>query len=316
MSKKNELKMKIPTVDDLFSTEEQRQEAKLTKIYDIPIAEIDDFPDHPFRVRDDEDMRELVESVRERGVITPATVRKKDDGRYEMISGHRRKRACEQLGMETLRCEVVEMTKEEATVMMVESNFQRSTILPSEKAFAYKMRLEAMKLRSGERTDLTSAPVGHRSEKKTTRELLAETSVDSDSQIQRYIRLTNLVRELRDLVDEGRMKLRPAVEISYLDEDAQRDLVECIDQYDATPSHDQAIRLRREFEANGLDYDRIDDVMREVKPNQRTKITIPFERVERVIPQGYTPKQQEDFIIKALEHYNRYLQRQRDNNAR
>ena len=230
----------LPTLDDLFSTQEMRDDAKLAKIRDIPLELIDDFPDHPFKVRDDEDMMQLVESVKERGVITPATVRQKEDGRYELVSGHRRKRACELAGFETLRCEVVDLTRDEATILMVESNFQRSQILPSEKAYAYKMRLEAMK-RQGERTDLTSSPVGT---KLRTSDELAQECGDSRNQIHRYIRLTNLVPELLDLVDEGRMKMRPAVEISFLDEDCQRDLVDEIDLNDCTPSHDQTIRMR------------------------------------------------------------------------
>ncbi len=208
----------LTRLDDLFSTQEQRDDEKLSKIRDIPLTEIDDFPDHPFKVRDDEDMAQLVESVKERGVITPATVREKEDGRYELISGHRRKIACELAGFETLRCEVVDLNRDEATILMVESNYQRSQILPSEKAFAYKMRLEAMK-RQGERTDLTCDPLGDKLAGTKSVMLLADKSDDSKTQIQRYVRLTNLVPELLDYVDEGRIKMRPAVELSYLDED-------------------------------------------------------------------------------------------------
>ena len=233
----------LTKLDDLFSTQEQRDEEKLSKIRDIPLTEIDDFPDHPFKVRDDEDMAQLVESIKERGIITPATVRQKEDGRYELISGHRRKRACELAGFDTLRCEVVELNRDEATILMVESNYQRSQILPSEKAFAYKMRLEAMK-RQGERTDLTCDPLGDKLVGTKSVMLLADKSDDSKTQIQRYIRLTNLVPELLDYVDEGRIKMRPAVELSYLDEDSQRDVVDEIDLNDATPSHDQTIRMR------------------------------------------------------------------------
>ncbi|MBQ7647270.1 MAG: ParB/RepB/Spo0J family partition protein [Clostridia bacterium] len=308
---KKDLKMKLPTVDDLFSTEEQRQEDKKTKIEDIPISEIDAFPDHPFKVRDDEDMRELVDSIREHGVITPATVRKKEDGRYEIISGHRRKHACELLGIDTLRCEVVDLTNEEATVIMVESNFQRSTILPSEKAFAYKMRLDAMK-KQGVRTDLTSAPAGH----KLSREELAEQTGDSHSQIQRYIRLTNLVPELLEFVDEGRMKMRPAVELSYLDEEAQRNVVDCIDSYDATPSHDQAIRIRKSFAEGSLDYPAIDEIMGEEKPNQQPALKISSAKLKGRIPPNFSVAQAEEFVLKALDYYNKYLKIQRDNGAR
>ena len=197
----------LTKLDDLFSTQEQRDEEKLSKIRDIPLTEIDEFPDHPFKVRDDEDMAQLIESIKERGVITPATVRQKEDGRYELISGHRRKRACELAGFDTLRCEVVDLNRDEATILMVESNYQRSQILPSEKAYAYKMRLEAMK-RQGFRSDLTSTPVGQ----KFSVEQIADKSDDSKTQIQRYIRLTNLVPELLEYVDEGRIKMRPAVE--------------------------------------------------------------------------------------------------------
>ena len=207
----------LPTkgLDDLFSTQEERDEAKLQKIRDIPLTEIDDFPDHPFQVREDEDMFQLVESIKERGVITPATVRQKEDGRYELVSGHRRKKACELAGFETLRCEVVELTRDEATILMVESNFQRSQILPSEKAFAYKMRLEAMKRQAGRPSKENGVPVGHDSLMGKSRELLATESADSNTQIQRYVRLTNLVPELLELVDEGKIKMRPAVELSY-----------------------------------------------------------------------------------------------------
>ena len=222
----------LPTLDDLFSTQELRDDAKLSKIRDIPLELIDDFPDHPFKVRDDEDMIQLVESVKERGVITPATVRQKEDGRYELISGHRRKRACELAGFEALRCEVVDLDRDAATVLMVESNYQRSQILPSEKAFAYKMRLEAMK-RQGQRSDLTLSPVGTKFDRSS--EAITEETGDSRNQIHRYIRLTNLVQELLDLVDEGKIKMRPAVELSYLDEDSQRAVVDEIDLNQCTP---------------------------------------------------------------------------------
>ena len=312
MAKSNALKMKLPSVDDLFSTEESRQEAKLAKIYDIPISEIDDFPDHPFKVRDDEDMENLIESIKERGVITPATVRKLPNGRYEMISGHRRKRACEKLGMETLRCEVVDLNKEEATILMVESNFQRSEILPSEKAYAYKMRYEAMKKSVGRPSNDKLVPVGLISETGATREAMAQTSLDSETQIQRYIRLTNLVPELLDFVDEGKIKMRPAVELSYLDEETQRDVVDRIDETEAFPSHDQAIRIRKAYEAGAVDYEKVVDIMAEEKPNQKPKFKFSFERLRPLIPQGYADAQAEEYVIKALEYYKRYLQKQRD----
>lgn len=225
----------LTKLDDLFTTQDQREEEKLYKIRDIPLGLIDDFPDHPFKVRDDEDMLQLIESIRDRGVITPATVRQKEDGRYELISGHRRKRACELAGFQTLRCEVVDMSRDEATILMVESNFQRSKILPSEKAFAYKMRLDAMKRQAGRPRKENSDPVGPNLIGTRSNSLLAEETGESTSQIKRFIRLTYLVLELLEFVDQDRIKMRPAVELSYLDEDCQRDIVDEIDMNDATP---------------------------------------------------------------------------------
>lgn len=302
----------LTKLDDLFTTQAQREEEKLSKIRDIPLGLIDDFPDHPFKVRDDEDMLQLIESIRDRGVITPATVRQKEDGRYELISGHRRKRACELAGFQTLRCEVVDMSRDEATILMVESNFQRSKILPSEKAFAYKMRLEAMK-RQGKRTDLTLSPVGT---KLRTADELAQECGDSRNQIHRYVRLTNLVPELLEFVDQGRIKMRPAVELSYLDEDCQRDVVDEIDMNDATPSHDQTIRMRKFFEEGKLTTEVIQAIMSEEKPNQKEKITLSMDRVEKFIPKNIKISQREDFICKALEHYNKYLRQRADRDSR
>ena len=266
----------LTKLDDLFTTQAQRDEEQLSKIRDIPLELIDDFPDHPFKVRDDEDMMQLVESVKERGVITPATVRQKEDGRYELVSGHRRKRACELAGFETLRSEIVDLNRDEATILMVESNFQRSEILPSEKAFAYKMRLEAMKRQAGRPTKNNLVPVGQN----YSREELAAQSGESQTQIQRYIRLTNLVPELLEFVDEGRIKMRPAVELSYLDEDCQRDVVDEIDLNDATPSHDQTIRMRKLFNEGNLTTEAIHAVMSEEKPNQKEKIVLRGDRVQ------------------------------------
>lgn len=303
----------LPTLDDIFSTQKQRDEEKLVKIRDIPLEQIDDFPNHPFKVRDnDEDMIQLVESITERGVITPATVRKKDDGRYELISGHRRKRASELAGFNTLRCEVVELTREEATILMVESNFQRSQILPSEKAFAYKMRLEAIKKQQGYRSDLTSAPLVQ----KLSRELLATESGDSHEQIRRYIRLTNLVPELLELVDEGRIKMRPAVELSYLNEDCQRDIVDEIDTNDSTPSHAQAIKMRKFFEDGKLTPEVISSIMSEEKPNQKEKIVLRGDRVRQLIPKNVSLTQTEEYVCKALEHYNKYLKNRAERGGR
>ena len=307
----------LPKFDDIFSTQEMRDDEKLAKIRDIPIELIDDFPEHPYKVRDDEDMMQLVESIKERGVITPATVRQKEDGRYELISGHRRKRASELAGFETLRCEVVELDRDEATILMVESNLQRSVILPSEKAFAYKMRLEAMK-RQGKRTDLTSTPLV---EKLSGKDALSVTAIgnevgESREQIRRFIRLTNLVPELLEFVDEGKMKMRPAVELSYLDEDCQRDLVDEIDLNDCTPSHDQTIRMRKMFEAGNLTPEAIQAIMSEQKPNQREKIVLRDERVRKLIPKNVPISQTEDYICKALEHYASYMRKRAERDTR
>ena len=305
----------LTRLDDLFTTQAQREEERLSKIRDIPLELIDDFPDHPFKVRDDEDMQQLVESIKERGVITPATVRQKEDGRYELVSGHRRKRASELAGFETLRCEVVDLNRDEATILMVESNFQRSQILPSEKAFAYKMRLEAMK-RQGKRTDLTCDPLGHKLEGTKSVMLLADKSDDSKTQIQRYVRLTNLVPELLEFVDEGRIKMRPAVELSYLDEDCQRDVVDEIDMNDATPSHDQTIRMRKFFDEGKLTTEAIQAIMSEEKPNQKEKIVLRGDRVRQLIPKNIPISQTEDFVCKALEHYNKYLRQRAERDSR
>ena len=303
----------LPTLDDLFSTQELRDDAKLSKIRDIPLELIDDFPDHPFKVRDDEDMIQLVESVKERGVITPATVRQKEDGRYELISGHRRKRACELAGFEALRCEVVDLDRDAATVLMVESNYQRSQILPSEKAFAYKMRLEAMK-RQGQRSDLTSSPVGTKFDRSS--EAITEETGDSRNQIHRYIRLTNLVPELLDLVDEGKIKMRPAVELSYLDEDSQRAVVDEIDLNQCTPSHDQTIRMRKFFTDGKLTPEVVSAIMSEEKPNQREKIVLRGDKVRSLIPNNIPVSQTEDYVVKALEHYSRFLRQRAERDSR
>lgn len=295
----------ITSIDELFMSEAEREENKLPRIYDLYLEDIDGFPDHPFGVRDDEDMEQLVESIREYGVITPALVRETENDRYELISGHRRKHACELLGMKTMRCEIVEMSRDEAIIAMIDSNLQRSTILPSEKAKAYKMRLEAMK-RQGKRTDLTSVPLGQ----KLAREELANQTGDSQTQIQRYIRLNNLVPELMELVDEGRMKMRQAVELSYVDEDTQRDIVDRIDETDVIPSHEQAIRIRKAYEDDDISYDKVSAIMAEEKPNQKPKYKLSFEKLKPLIPKGYTDAQAEDYIMKALEHYRRFLQRE------
>ena len=314
--RKSDFTLPTNTLDELFSTQEERDDAKLSKIRDIPLELIDDFPDHPFKVRDDEDMIQLVESVKERGVITPATVRQKEDGRYELISGHRRKRACELAGFEALRCEVVDLDRDAATVLMVESNYQRSQILPSEKAFAYKMRLEAMKRQAGRPSKENSVPVAQNYEGKTSRELLGEQVGESQDQVRRYIRLTNLVPELLDLVDEGKIKMRPAVELSYLDEDSQRAVVDEIDLNQCTPSHDQTIRMRKFFTDGKLTPEVVSTIMGEEKPNQREKIVLRGDKVRSLIPKNIPVSQTEDYVVKALEHYSRFLRQRAERDSR
>lgn len=314
--RKSDFTLPTNTLDDLFSTQEERDDAKLSKIRDIPLELIDDFPGHPFKVRDDEDMIQLVESVKERGVITPATVRPKEDGRYELVSGHRRKRACELAGFEALRCEVVDLDRDAATVLMVESNYQRSQILPSEKAFAYKMRLEAMKRQAGRPSKENSVPVAQNYEGKTSRELLGEQVGESQDQVRRYIRLTYLVPELLDLVDEGKIKMRPAVELSYLDEDSQRAVVDEIDLNQCTPSHAQTIRMRQFFTDGKLTPEVVSAIMGEEKPNQREKIVLRGDKVRSLIPKNIPVSQTEDYVVKALEHYSRFLRQRAERDSR
>ena len=305
MARNRETKIELTAYDDLFQTDESREEAKLSKIRDIPISEIDEFPDHPFKVLMDEDMEQLVESIKRNGVMTPATVRLKEDGRYELISGHRRKKACELAGLETLKCEVKDLTRDEAIIIMVESNLQRSVILPSEKAFAYKMRLEAMK-RQGERTDLTSAPMV---QKLTSREKIAEKSGDSHEQVRRFIRLTELVPEILQMVDEKQIAFRPAVEISYLAEEQQYTLLEAMSYNDATPSLAQAIKMKKFNQDGKLTDEVIQSIMEEEKPNQKEKPAFRDERITKLIPKTVPKGQETDFVVKALEFYNRHLQR-------
>lgn len=310
MPRVKKLDLGMTALDELFMNDKERAENKLPKIFDIPLSEIDDFPGHPYRVLDDEDMQNLMESIKDRGVITPAMVRKKDDGRYEMISGHRRKHASERLGLQTIRCEVVEVSRDEAIILMVDSNAQRSEILPCDKGRAYKMKLDAIK-RQGQRTDLTSTPVGPKLGERSYDEL-AEQVGDSHTQIQRYIRLTYLVPELQEFVDKGQMKMRPAVELSYLDEETQRDIVDRIDETEAFPSHDQAIRIRKAYEAGEIDYDKVRDIMAEEKPNQKPKFKFSFDRLKPYIPKDYSDSKAEDYVIKALEFYQKYLKKQRE----
>ena len=314
--RKSDFTLPTNTLDELFSTQEERDDAKLSKIRDIPLELIDNFPDHPFKVRDDEDMIQLVESVKERGVITPATVRQKEDGRYELISGHRRKRACELAGFENLRCEVVDLDRDAATVLMVESNYQRSQILPSEKAFAYKIRLEAMNRQAGRPRKENPTPVVSDLDGQRTNEILGNEVGESREQIRRYIRLTNLVPELLDLVDEGKIKMRPAVELSYLDEDNQRAVVDEIDLNQCTPSHDQTIRMRKFFTDGKLTPEVVSAIMGEEKPNQREKIVLRGDKVRSLIPKNIPVSQTEDYVVKALEHYSRFLRQRAERDSR
>ena len=308
MKERPKIDLGMTGYDELFMNDQERAENRLPKIYDIPLSEIDDFPDHPFKVKDDEDMLQLVESVRERGIITPITLRRKEDGRYEIVSGHRRRRACEIAGLETIPAEIKELSRDEAIILMVESNLQRSVILPSEKAFSYKMRLEAMN-RQGQRTDLTFSPVD---KKLHSGQELANNSGESQAQIYRYIRLTELVPELLQLVDDGKIALRPAVELSYLNDIEQQDLVEEIGLTLATPSHAQAIKMRNFSKEGKLTPEVIESIMCEEKPNQREKINIRYEDARRYIPSSVPYDKTGEFILKALEYYHRHLERQRD----
>ena len=305
MARNKRTGIELTAYDDLFETDESRAEANLSKIREIPISEIDEFPDHPFKVLMNEDMEQLVESVSRSGVMTPATVRQKEDGRYELISGHRRKKACELAGLETLKCEVKELTHDEAIIVMVESNLQRSVILPSEKAFAYKMRLEAMN-RQGNRADLTSTQLVS---KLRSNEELADKVGESREQIRRYIRLTELVPEILQMVDERRIAFNPAVEISYLSEEQQYTLLEAMGYNDATPSLAQAIKMKKFMQEGKLTDEVIQSIMQEDKPNQKEKPAFKDERITKLIPKSIPKGQETDFVVKALEFYNRHLQR-------
>lgn len=309
MKERPKIDLGMTGYDELFMNDQERAENRLPKIYDIPLSEIDDFPNHPFKVKDDEDMLQLVESVRARGIITPITLRQKDDGRYEIVSGHRRRKACEIAGFETIPAEIKELTRDEAIILMVESNLQRSVILPSEKAFSYKMRLEAMKRLPGRPSKDNVSPVGTnlRSD-----EILAQEVGDSRNQINRYIRLTWLIPELLQLVDDGKIALRPAVELSYLNDWEQEDLLNAMDLADATPSHAQAIKMRKFSAENKLTPEVIESIMCEEKPNQKEKINIRYEDAKRYIPSNVPYSQTGEFILKALEYYHRHLERQRD----
>ena len=301
----------LTALDELFMTEEGRQENRLPRIRQIPLDMIDDMPDHPFKVRRDDDMELLIESVREHGVITPIIVRQKEDGRYESAAGHRRRMASKINGLTTIPAEVRDMTRDEAIIIMCESNLQRTKILPSEKAFSYRMRLEAMKRQAGRPGKDYFGQVGQNS-----RDELAEATSDSARQIHRYIRLTYLVPELLTMVDEGRIAFNPAVELSYLTEAEQRDLVETIGYEDATPSQSQAIKMKEMSKAGTLTMDAILNIMSQKKPNQKEKISFQTERLKPYLPRNITPKQTEEYILKALEYYQRYRERTKDRGDR
>lgn len=320
MAKNNGYNLNLPSLDDLFTTQAEREDAKLEKVVLLPPEEISEFPNHPFQVRMDDAMKEMVQSVRENGVLVPALVRLKEGVGYEMVSGHRRKRAAELAGLREIPCIIRNLTDDQAVVIMVDSNLQREQILPSEKAFAYKMKLDAIRRQSGFRTDLTSVPVGQRLGQ-TSREALAEKSPDGNTQIQRYIRLTNLLPELLSLVDNSvlkepgkpQMALRPAVELSYLRKEEQADLAQLIQEMECTPSHAQALKLRRLSEGKDpgerLARDAIVSIMQEEKPNQVEQFKMPKERISKFFPAGTPAKKMEETIVKALELYRR---RQRD----
>ena len=298
-------------LDDLFSTDESRAEAQLEKVVTLNPADISDFPNHPFKIRQDEAMAEMVDSVKRYGVLVPALVRPKADGGYEMVAGHRRKCAATLAGITEIPCIVRNLTDDEATIIMVDSNLQRETILPSEKAFAYKMKLEAMK-RQGQRSDLTSAPLEPKLKGSRSNEELAASSPDSRSQIQRYIRLTELIPPVLDMVDSGKIAFRPAVELSYLSKEQQQSLYDTMECEDCTPSLAQAIKMK-EFSRDGkLTEEVILSIMQEEKPNQREKPAFRDERITRLIPKSIPRGQETDFVIRALEFYNRHLQRRRD----
>lgn len=316
MAKSSGLNFNLPSVDDLFSTEEERAEARLEKVVNLSPAEISDFPNHPFKVRMDEAMQEMTESVKQYGVLVPTLVRPKPEGGYEMVAGHRRKKAADLAGLAEIPCIVRQLTDDEATIIMVDSNLQREQILPSEKAFAYKMKLDAIRRQPGTRTDLTSVPLGQRLGQ-TSREALADKSPDSNTQIQRYIRLTHLIPEILELVDNSILKdqemlqiaMRPAVELSYLRKEEQADLFAIMDEMDCTPSHAQAIKMRQMSEAKTGDErlakDALVAIMKEEKPNQVEQFKIPKNRIAKFFPAGTPAQKIEDTIVKALELYRK-----------
>ncbi len=308
-------KVHLSSFDDLFQTDESREDLKRERLMEIPITQICDFPDHPYKVKDDESMDELVESVKTRGLIQPVLVRPIEDGMYEMVSGHRRKRAFEIAGIEKIPARVQELTRDEAILSMVDSNLQRDEILPSEKAFAFKMRLEAMKRQAG-RPSKNSVPLAQNFEGKTSREILGEQVGESQDQIRRYVRLTNLVPEMLNFVDEKKIAMRPAVEISYLTPEEQLNLADAIDAEQCTPSHDQTLRMKRFSQEGKLTKEAIEAIMSEEKPNQREKSPFRDNRISKAIPTSVPKEQQCEYVLKAIEFYNRALQRRRERDAR
>lgn len=312
MKEGKKLDLGLTGLDKLFSTEQERMESQLPKIYDIPLSEIDDFPDHPYKVKEDEDMDQLVQSIKDNGILTPVTLRRKEDGRYEVVAGHRRKRACELAGIPTLRAEIKDLTRDEAAILMVESNYQRSKILPSEKAFAYKMRLEAIRRTAGRPSKENLGPLVP----KNSREEIAEVAGESGRQISRYIRLTNLIPGILEMVDEGRIAFRPAVELSYLAEAEQRYLLEEMTYNDATPSLAQAIKMHNFAKEGKLSSEVIESIMSEEKPNQREKISFRADRLRQYIPDSVPREKTEEYVMRALQHYREYQIRQASRSAR
>lgn len=305
MAKSKEINMKLPALDDLFSTQEERDEASRESVRNIPISEINDFPNHPFKVKMDENMSDLMDSIKEHGVLVPALVRPKEDGTYEMVAGHRRKFASELADLEEIPCIIRDLTDDEATLIMVDSNLQRERILPSEKAFAYKMKLDAMKRQQGYRSDLTSATPLQKLAKKSSRELLAEQTGESHEQIRKYIRLTELIQPILDMVDDNKIAMRPAVELSYLSKTEQDILLDTMQLEDCTPSHAQAIKMRKFSEEGRLNEDVILSILSEEKGNQKEQFRMPKERISKYFTPGTSAKQMEDTIIKALELYRK-----------
>lgn len=304
MAKSKEINMRLPALDDLFSTQEERDEVRRETVRNIPISEINDFPNHPFKVKMDENMSDLVDSIKEHGVLVPALVRPKGDGTYEMVAGHRRKFASELAELEEIPCIIRDLTDDEATLIMVDSNLQRERILPSEKAFAYKMKLEAMKRQAG-RPGKNSVPVAQDLKGRTSRQLLGEQVGESQDQIRRYIRLTELIPPILDMVDDNKIAMRPAVELSYLSKTEQDILLDTMQLEDCTPSHAQAIKMRKFSQEGRLNEDVILSILSEEKGNQKEQFRMPKERISKYFTPGTSAKQMEDTIIKALELYRK-----------